>query len=473
MIYKQKGSWKELENHCGIFIAVILTIIFEKVIKNHILPILSRNMTQFQTGGAKGKGVVYSLFILRGIIDHSVYLNKPTLVTFYDIEKCFDSLWLEDCINSLWENGFQDDTIYLISLLNAKASVTVNTLLGRTPVFELKHIVKQGTVLGPILNNCSLDAICRDGSGYQMGHAVIKPMEFVDDLADPNHNIQSAGVSNQIIEQIQHEKRLNFSTRKCQLLVIGQVEDNCNLEVNNTTIKRVEHVKYLGDFINSQGDNFDLIKSRVDRSFGSVTELISMCKEAYFESKQTEIMLLLYRLVYLPRLIHNCESWSKLTKNDICELQKAQRCYLRSIMEAPGSTPVAATYLEMGVLPIEYEIDIRRLRFLWTILQKNNDDPARMVYTEMLKYPFEENWANDVMKLRRKYGVSMHDASAETTGMNEWKYLIKSSVKNCALRCLTKTCNENKKTHHLKFDKLNESPYLTALSSSSDCKNNF
>ena len=71
-------------------------------------------MTQFQTGGAKGKGVVDNLFILRGIIDHSVYLNKPTFVTFYDTEKCFDSLWLEDCINSLWENGVQDDTVYLI-----------------------------------------------------------------------------------------------------------------------------------------------------------------------------------------------------------------------------------------------------------------------------------------------------------------------------------------------------------------------
>ena len=58
----------------------------------------------------------------------------------------------------------------------------------------------------------------------------------------------------------------------------------------------------------------------------------------------------------------------------------------------------------------------------------------------------------------------MDDASVETTGMNEWKYLIKSTVKNCAVRCLTETCNENKKTHHLKFDKLNESPYLTALS---------
>ena len=91
-------------------------------------------------------------------------------------------------------------------------------------------------------------------------------MEFVDDLADPNHNIQSASASNQIIEQIQHEKRLKFSARKCELLVIGQVEDQCNLEVNNTTIKQVQHVKCLGDLINSQGNNCDLIKSRIDRS---------------------------------------------------------------------------------------------------------------------------------------------------------------------------------------------------------------
>ena len=89
-------------------------------------------------------------------------------------------------------------------------------------------------------------------------------------------------------------------------------------------------------------------------------------------------------------------------------------------MEAPGCTPVA-TYLKMGVLPTEYEIDIRRLRFLWTILQKSNDDLVRMVYTEMLKYPFKENWANDVMKLSRKYGLSMNDASVETAGMNEKK----------------------------------------------------
>ena len=108
----------------------------------------------------------------------------------------------------------------------------------------------------------------------------------------------------------------------CELLVIGQVDDQCNLDVNNTTIKQVQHVKYLGDLISSQGNNCDLIKSRIDRSYGSATELISICKEAYFVSKQIEIMLQFYRSVYLPRLIYDCESWSKLTKNYVCELQR-------------------------------------------------------------------------------------------------------------------------------------------------------
>ena len=78
----------------------------------------------------------------------------------------------------------------------------------------------------------------------------------------------------------------------------------------------------------------------------------------------------------------------------------------------------------------------------------------------MLEYPSEENWANDVKNLRHKYGLSMDDVSVD-----EWKYLIKCSVKNHALKCLTKTYDENEKTQHLEFGgKLNESRCLTALS---------
>ena len=125
---------------------------------------------------------------------------------FYDIEKCFDSLWLQDCINSLWENGIKDDILSLVYFLNTKANIVVKSPFGETKPFICSSIVKQGTVLGPVLNNCSLDRIPVESHGYFLGSAEIKPIEFVDDIADPNEGQLSAQMNNKIIEHIQHEK---------------------------------------------------------------------------------------------------------------------------------------------------------------------------------------------------------------------------------------------------------------------------
>ena len=273
-------------------------------------------------------------------------------------------------------------------------------------------------MLGPILSNCSLDRICKEGNGYQFSQVNIKPVEFVDDLAGPNHSLTSAHVSNSVIEQIQFEKRLKFSAKKCELLVIGSGDAGCTLDVMIEQLKHVSTVKYLGDILNAQGSNVDLIKSRVDRCHGSVAELISICNEAHFGQQQIEMMFLLYKAGFLPRMIHNSEFWSKMTSKDIAELQGGQLNYLRSITEVPKSTPIAAVYPEFGVLLIQYEAELRKLHFLKSILQKSHDDPVRMVYNEMLKYPCENNWANEVMGFCIRYGLSTDDWYVETTGIN-------------------------------------------------------
>ena len=158
---KKKGSFKKLSNR-GIFLVPILSIVFEKLLKNKINKLLQQNVSKFENGGMKGTGVVDSLFILRATVNHAKFLNKELLITFYDIGKCFDSLWLEDCINSLWDLGVKDDTLFLIYLMNTKASVTIKTPMGDTYPLILSNLVKQGTVLGPILNDCSLDRFSID-----------------------------------------------------------------------------------------------------------------------------------------------------------------------------------------------------------------------------------------------------------------------------------------------------------------------
>ena len=43
-------------------------------------------------------------------------------------------------------------------------------------------------------------------------------------------------------------------------------------------------------------------------------------------------------------------------------------------------TPIAALFLKLGILPIQYEIETRQLVFLKRILDRENDDPVKMSY---------------------------------------------------------------------------------------------
>ena len=191
--------------------------------ENRLSNTLQENISKFQNGGMKGKGVVDNLFIIRGIINHTKCLVKELWLTLYDIEKCFDSLWLEDCINSLWHMGVRNDILSLIYLINKEARMTVKTPVGDTDAILLTNLVKQGTVLGPVLNNCSLNKMSTHSTDYNSGSVQIKPMELVDDIADPSREKASAIASDSLLEAIQHEKRISVSAEKWELLKI-----NCN-----------------------------------------------------------------------------------------------------------------------------------------------------------------------------------------------------------------------------------------------------
>ena len=74
-LFKKKSSWKRLDNYRGIFIVMILHLIYKKVLKNRIAGVLEANVSKFQNGGAKGKSVTDNLFILKGGTDHARYLG--------------------------------------------------------------------------------------------------------------------------------------------------------------------------------------------------------------------------------------------------------------------------------------------------------------------------------------------------------------------------------------------------------------
>ena len=55
-----------------------------------------------------------------------------------DYRQCFDSMWMEEVINDLWEAGIQDDNLSLIARVNETVEVTVKTPFGKLRARILK-----------------------------------------------------------------------------------------------------------------------------------------------------------------------------------------------------------------------------------------------------------------------------------------------------------------------------------------------
>ena len=248
-------------------------------------------------------------------------------------------------------------------------------------------------------------------------------------FADPNSDRNSALASNRIIEQIQHEKRISSSFEKCELLKMNSKYKQGNIMVNGENIKTVDTARCLGDKSNSKENYTLLCKDRVDRAKCSTFELIALCREVKFGTRQIGNMLILYQSVFLPRLIYNCESWSNMTPKDYKVLRSAQLLYLRNVMEVSRTTPTVALFLELGILPIRFEIEKRQLFFFRRLLDKGKNDPVQSVYFEQLKYVGEKNWANYIQDLRHTCNFPLSDDNVRQMTFGA----MESICKNCHL----------------------------------------
>ena len=68
------------------------------------------------------------MFIVNGVINEVVQDKSKSLdIQILDYKQCFDSMWLEDTINDLYEAGLTDDNLALIYKSNENNRVAVKT----------------------------------------------------------------------------------------------------------------------------------------------------------------------------------------------------------------------------------------------------------------------------------------------------------------------------------------------------------
>ena len=66
---------------------------------------------------------------MMALIDNAKRSRQNCTLLFADAHKCFDKLWLEDCLVDLRKAGMREREVAMILKLNEKAIMEVDTLM--------------------------------------------------------------------------------------------------------------------------------------------------------------------------------------------------------------------------------------------------------------------------------------------------------------------------------------------------------
>ena len=463
-IFKNKGSRLDLNNDRGIFILTVLKKILDKLIYNDKYADIDKHMTDSNIGARKGRNIRNHLMIIYGVINSVIKGGEDCIdLQIYDLEKAFDALWLEDCLNDLFDTLSQEnrnDKLALLFESNSVNEVAVKTAVGLTNRVNIPRVVQQGGTWGSMLCSNSIDTLgkkCRDRGEHHYlykGTARILPLAMVDDyLGISKCGFTSLALNVFITSQIEL-KKLKFHTpdkhgkTKCHKIHVGKNHENCSeLKVHGTVMKAVKSDTYLGDVISADGKNTENIKSRVSKGLGIVSQIMNLMEMVNFGDHYFEIGMLLRESMLINGILTNSEVWYNLLKVEIKELEDIDKLLLRRLLQVPESTPGEAYFLELGILPIEVIIKARRINYLYYLLSREDTEMISTFFFTQWNNPTNGDWTEQIKIDMEDFGIDCDFEFIRSKSQWAFKSLVKAKAKEYALKILT-----NKQTDHSKME---------------------
>ena len=491
-IYKGKGEKCDLQNDRGIFLVTVFRSILMRMIYLEKYEELDLSMSDSQVGGRKGKSVRNHIWVLNGVICDVLSSEKQTPVDLqiFDYKQCFDTLWLQECMNDMFEGGIKDDKFALLYNVNTHVNVAVKTPVGKTKRGVITNAVIQGDVFGPMFCGKQVDEIgkeCVEEGKYTYkykGEVDIPPLSMIDDLISISECGHKTAMAHSYIKCKTSSKKLQFGSQKCKKIHIGKsheehkcqplyvdkweekevedcetgiikIEDSCESE---DVMEEKSEEKYLGDVISRDGRNIKNIQSRVNKGTGIVRKILTILDGIPFGKYHFEAGIILRNSLLVSSVLFNSEAWYNITKAELELIETVDLMLLRGILKAPKSTPKEMLFLELGILPFREIIRKRRLAFLHYILHENKDSMISRVFETQRRNKTSKDWVTTVLSDLKEINLNMTLEEIRNMKKQTFINIIKRKIEYKSLKYLEKMKEKHSKVDSLKHPVIKMQP---------------
>ena len=490
-----KRNLQDINNHRGVFLIHKYRSLLMRMLLNDKYEILDQFMSDSNIGGRKNRGIRDHLFIANGIIhEHKNSKTNPVTAQILDYKSCFDSMWLDEVSNDLFEAGMTDDKHSLLYKINETNNIAVKTSVGLSERKIVEKIVCQGDPWGSMQCSITVDGFGKSSLNpnldpYKYKNKVqIPALGMVDDILIFAESGYKSHRMNAFINVKTAIKRLQFGPEKCHVMHIGKeipehkktdffVDGWKMIEVEDTEtgtkheiedfngeehMSESENEKYLGQILSSDGTNSKNITYRAGKGKGMVDKVKNILMNNPGGKFHFEIAILMRNAYLISSMLSSSESWYDLREEDFRKLEQCDECLLRIILNCTSQVPYEILYLELAVLPARYIIMLRRVLYLQVILKQNKAKSLLYnFFLAQLEQPTKNDWVTQVLKDIVSLNLNLDLNQIESMTSEKYTTLCKNAIKQVAFKFLQDKKAQSKSVKHIQFEIFKMAPYLS------------
>ncbi len=424
----------------GLFLTNILSKCMESILHSRNKLKLDESMHPFQNGGVNGMSYGDNLFMLNSTIWEFKKQKKNLYILFGDLEKCFDKLYLKDCIIEMEEAGMPVEEAIFLYEMNRNIKAVVDTPHGITEEFEIDEAVRQGTIVGSAMCGVSTNRINKMGQKDPTvvhGSIEIECPIFVDDIISMGSNNQIENTGRKM-SGLEVTKKFQFNNKedKTEYMVMKnnekEEEQEIKIEVRKGKIKKTEDYKCLGDKYDSTGSNEIKIRKKMEKMKYMGNEVKRMGSYSKVGYADMSVRLWLLETTVKPTLLSNTETWCNISNNEEKLFTTYHHELLCIVFGQWRTTPYYGILGETGIWPYVYTILYKKLMYLHHIIHSGDE---RIIKKMVIKQQHlqthdndDETWYGELSNRVRPMDIDTSPHLVKKKKKSEWKKEIKQKL---------------------------------------------
>ena len=222
---------------------------------------------------------------------------------------------------------------------------------------------------------------------------------------------------------------MKLNIKKTQIVVFtkGKNQFLTDFFFNGVKLKQVSFYKYLGNLFYenlSFKPNLEFVVKKATKASFLFWKYLNR-----FHNMKVSEILLLYDSLIVPILLYGCEVWGPMVSPKEIEntIELFNRKMLRRVLKVGDRCTKIPLYCETGRLPLEYEIKLKVLKYLFQIRRWDEKKLCLKAFDDMISY--SNKYKDYIENLFQEIGLSLdvfHNSSIEEILVSEDMFMEKA-----------------------------------------------